>query len=382
LNSEDANISDTLKSALRERVEGHDKFAISLSGGVDSSILALESSKLGFNTQSYSMSWSHSDKDRYKHDSIAAKKIASVLGFEHRTIEMPKPEKLDLILNEYVYAMGEPNSNPTGISMMVLYSEIAKDGHRLVITGDGADEIFGGYERYKLANQLKVFPKFNSKVVKEIIERNEINNRVLKGYLLSTVPHNSDFFWLNWHLIGRKNIIKKIINELPDSNPLIYVDELNMVYGCDKTGAAQLMFRDLKTWLPMESNRKLDRISMWHSIEARSPFQSERVVGSGYRNMNDVNFSKVNKEILKDAYPELKKLPILSSKYGFISPLGHWLRNNPELIEDSLENITKYLPFNRKELDLLSSSAKNRNFVQFKVLWSLIVLNRWLVINT
>jgi hypothetical protein len=98
--------------------------------------------------------------------------------------------------------------------------------------------------------------------------------------------------------------------------------------------------------------------------------------------MNDVNFSKVNKEILKNAYPELKKLPILSSKYGFISPLGYWLRNNPELIEDSLENITKYLPFNRKELDLLSSSAKNRNFVQFKMLWSLIVLNRWLVINT
>jgi asparagine synthetase B (glutamine-hydrolysing) len=90
------------------------------------------------------MSWSHSDKDRYKHDSIAAKKIASKLGFEHRTIEMPKPEKLDLILSEYVHAMGEPNSNPTGISMMVLYSEIAKDGHRLVITGDGADEIFGG----------------------------------------------------------------------------------------------------------------------------------------------------------------------------------------------------------------------------------------------
>jgi asparagine synthase (glutamine-hydrolysing) len=55
LNSEDANISDTLKSALRERVEGHDKFAISLSGGVDSSILALESAKLGFNAQSYSM---------------------------------------------------------------------------------------------------------------------------------------------------------------------------------------------------------------------------------------------------------------------------------------------------------------------------------------
>jgi hypothetical protein len=131
----------------------------------------------------------------------------------------------------------------------------------------------------------------------------------------------------------------------------------------------------------MESNRKLDRISMWYSIEARSPFQSERVIGGGYRNMNDANFLKVNKEILKNAYPDLKKLPILTSKHGFISPLGYWLRNNPKLIEDSLENITRYLPFEKKELTLLKSSAENRNFVQFKLLWSLIVLNRWLVIN-
>ena len=97
--------------------------------------------------------------------------------------------------------------------------------------------------------------------------------------------------------------------------------------------------------------------------------------------MNDVNFSEVNKEILKNAYPDLKKLPILSSKYGFISPLGHWLRNNPELIEDSLENIARYLPFERKELTSLKSSAENRDFAQFKMLWSLIVLNRWLVVN-
>jgi asparagine synthetase B (glutamine-hydrolysing) len=138
--------------------------------------------------------------------------------------------------------MGEPNSNPTGISMMVLYSEIANDGHRLVITGDGADEIFGGYERYKLANQLKLFPKYNSKVFREIIDRYELNNRALKSFFLSSIPHNSDLFWLNWHSIARKNMIKKIIKGLPDSDPLIYGGELNQVYSCGKSGAAQVMF--------------------------------------------------------------------------------------------------------------------------------------------
>jgi asparagine synthase (glutamine-hydrolysing) len=381
-NSGGLSLSDTVESALAERVDGHDKFAISLSGGIDSSILALECSKLGFSAETYSMAWSNSDKDRYQSDSQAAKQIAHILGLKHRTIQMPAPDKLDSILSEYVRAMGEPNSNPSGISMMILYSEIAKDKHRLVLTGDGADEVFGGYERYKMANQLKYFPKINSQVIKKTMERDEFKNKVFKGLLLSSVPHDSDFFWLYWHSIARENTIKKIIKELPDSKPQIYGDELNNLYASNKTGAAQLMFRDLMTWLPMESNRKLDRVSMWYSIEARSPFQSEKVIGNGYRKMSDLNFSKVNKEILKNAFPDVYKLPILKSKHGFISPLGFWLRENPGLIEDSLTNITNYLPFERSELLLLSKSAKEYSFTRFKVLWSLIVLNRWLVINT
>ena len=382
LNLGDINVSDTLKSALIERVDGHDKFAISLSGGVDSSILALESSKLGLNAQTYSMSWNNSDKDKYQSDARAAKQIASILGLKHRTIEMPTPDKLDPILTEYVKAMGEPNSNPSGISMMILYSEIAKDKHRLVLTGDGADEVFGGYERYKFANLLKLFPKISSNVIKKTIERHKFSKSVFKSLLLSTVPHDSDLFWLYWHSIAHDNAIQKIIKGLPDAKPLIYGKELNDLYNNYKTGAAQLMFRDLKTWLPMESNRKLDRISMWYSIEARSPFQSERVIGSGYKKMNDLNFSKVSKEVLKSAFPDLKKLPILYSKHGFISPLGYWLRNNSELIEDSLESISNYLPFERKELSSLSQAAQNRDYAQFKLLWSLIVLNRWFVVNT
>jgi asparagine synthase (glutamine-hydrolysing) len=382
LNSEDSSVSDILKSALVERVDGHEKFAISLSGGIDSSILALESSKLGLNAQTYSMSWNNSDKDKYQSDARAAKQIASILGLNHRAIEMPTPDKLDPILTEYVKAMGEPNSNPSGISMMILYSEIAKDKHRLVLTGDGADEVFGGYERYKFANLLKLFPKFNSKVIKKTIERHKFSKSVFKSLLLSTVPYDSDLFWLYWHSIAHDNSIQKIITGLPDAKPLIYGKELNDLYNSYKTGGAQLMFRDLKTWLPMESNRKLDRISMWYSIEARSPFQSEKVIGSGYKKMNDLNFSKVNKEVLKSAYPDIYKLPILSSKHGFISPLGYWLRNNSELIEDSLDSISNYLPFDRKELSSLSQAAQNRNYAQFKLLWSLIVLNRWFVVNT
>lgn len=382
IDSKKIEISSAFSGALSERVDGHSKFAISLSGGIDSSILALECSKLGLNAEAYSMSWSFSDKEKYQSDAAAAKEIASMAGLNHRIIEMPKPDKLDAILTDYVLAMGEPNSNPTGLSMMVLYSEIAKDNHRLVLTGDGADEIFGGYKRYELANRVNFFPKLNLKFLKELVTNKEINNKSLKRFLPSIIPPNSDEFWLYWHLLARESTINELISKLPGTRQVLYGDELSHLYNSRNVGAAQLMFKDLKTWLPMESNRKLDRISMWHSIEARSPFQSERVIGAGYRKMKDFDFLKVKKEILIDNFPEVKNYPTLPSKYGFVSPLGYWLRNNPELIKASLDSITKYLPFESSKLSILSHAASNRNFNDFKLLWSLIVLNRWLVLNS
>ena len=352
LKSEDVKISTVVDSALLERVEGHSKFAISLSGGIDSTILALQCSKLGFDAETYSMAWSQADKTRYQSDAAAAKKIASKLGLIHKTIEMPGPDKLDGLLSEYIKAMGEPNSNPSGLSMMILYSEIAKDNHRLVLTGDGADEVFGGYK-----------------------------NKYLKNLVLTLAQVRSDEYWLHWHLISRGTLLAGLITDLPDDKPNIYGSELHNVYSNNENNASNLMFKDLRTWLPMESNRKLDRISMWYSIEARSPFQSERVIGNGYKKMSNSNFLIVNKELLVKAYPDLKTLPVLSSKHGFISPIGFWLRNNKEMIKGSLNSISNYLPFDRNQLARLGNAPQSNTYEDFKLLWSLIVLNRWLEIN-
>jgi asparagine synthetase B (glutamine-hydrolysing) len=151
--------------------------------------------------------------------------------------------------------------------------------------------------------------------------------------------------------------------------------ELSLVYGAGRV--SNMMFRDLRTWLPMESNRKLDRISMWNSIEARSPFQSEKVISHGLTSMRMANFRSLRKQTLYSAYPELKNLPINQNKLGFISPVGHWLRNNPELVRLTLRNLPNYIEVNKAELANLSDAPTERNFQNIKILWSLVVLNKW-----
>jgi asparagine synthase (glutamine-hydrolysing) len=381
LKPENLGVEDAVNRALLERVSGHDKFAISLSGGVDSSIIAMRCSELGLKAQAYSMSWENSDKDRYQNDAFHAERISFKLGLNHKIIQMPPPENLDSLLTDYVLAMGEPNSNPTGISMMVLYSEIAKDNHRLVLTGDGADEVFGGYQRYLIANRLKLVPEIASYNLERLNFLTKTSSPILRKLLLLSMKKNSTEFWLYWHSVSFEKQINKLLSIVPNTIPKLYGDELKELYKNSGNGASNLMFRDLRTWLPMESNRKLDRISMWYSMEARSPYQSEKVIGIGYHLLNSTMFGKVNKELLFNSFPSLNNLPLLQTKTGFISPIGHWLRSNPVLISESLNSISYFLPFQKNELHDLSTSAEKKDYKNIKLLWSLIVLNRWLLLN-
>jgi asparagine synthase (glutamine-hydrolysing) len=127
----------------------------------------------------------------------------------------------------------------------------------------------------------------------------------------------------------------------------------------------------------MESNTKLDRVSMAHSIEARSPFQSEQIIGLGFNNLLKSDFSLLSKQILIRRFPQLDYLPINKSKMGFISPLGHWLRNNKDLIRESSEYIKYNFDFNKSEIDRLVNSPENGSYKEFSFLWALIVLAKW-----
>jgi len=375
------DIRTSIDEAILARVDGHNRLAISLSGGVDSTILAMRSAMLGLDVSAYTLRWPDSDKARYNLDSENANKIGSFLGIPVNNINMPSTDKIPQILDVFVEAMDEPNSNPTGLSMMVLYSEIAKNGHNLTLTGDGADEVFGGYERYSLVNKFPSFWKSDTNLFNDRGILDFLHSSRIKKFSYPLIPSGSKSFWLFWHLIASSAQLNDIGWKQHDNDFSIYGEKLMSQLIGYKNSAASLMFRDLSTWLPMESNRKLDRTSMWYSIEARSPFQSENVIREGYYEMSKYKFSKVKKEILFDTFKELGNMPINKSKSGFISPLGHWLRNNPSLVESSIKNLTKRLSLNGNEMNKLIDAPNNKDWKNFKFLWSLIVLERWLTLN-
>jgi asparagine synthase (glutamine-hydrolysing) len=375
------DIKSTLNEAISERVRGHSRFALSLSGGIDSTILLLQSLNLGYRAEPFTVCWPHADKSKYNLDAKIALQITKKLGIDLNVVEMPDNKYLPALILDYSKAMEEPNSNPSGISMMELYSRIAQSGLRLVLTGDGADEVFGGYHRYTLTKRMELLPKIQSQVLNKIMLGRYPWTKNLSKVTKAFTSDTNQESWLFWHLNAGSYSIKSLCEFLPEFSLNISDGGFSNLFNYSKSSTAETMFKDLNTWIPMESNRKLDRISMWHSVEARSPFQSEKVINTGYTTMDRFRFKYTNKEILRDTYPEISDLIPNQKKMGFISPLGDWLRSNPELIMHSLQILKLTLPLNERELNSLIKSPSEGDFNRFKLLWSLVILGQWIEVN-
>lgn len=372
---------DILRSAVVTRIEGHQTSAISLSGGLDSAIIALLASETNSKITAYSASWPDSDKSRYNDDAQRARIIAKNLGIEFQEVEIFETNKLDANLREYVRAMEEPNSNPSGLSMMNLYKAISQDSHRLVLTGDGADEILGGYPRYISLSRLPNLIHINSKFLSSQLdhERNRLNSRFFQ-LLVSQSSNKSYDNWLHWHW----NFTPK---ELSFLSPKLFGAmstngirrKFEFIEPQFKSNAVSFnMQLDREIWLAMESNRKLDRISMYYSIEARSPFQDENVIEYALKYMEETRYKILGKKLLWESFPEMKALGVRQDKAGFISPVGHWLRGNPDLVKSSIEALSCRLPLNSDYLEKLRRAPNSGEYRNIMKLWSLVVLSYWI----
>jgi len=385
-NSISNEINDDLRTIFKKelltRTKGHEgDIALSLSGGTDSSIIALECAKQGIPIKCYSLGWKSPDKEKYNADAYRAREIAAKLKLDFQMVEMPSGSSALELIDDYIRAMGEPNSNPTGLSMMHLYSRIQKDGFRVVLTGDGADEIFGGYGRYNISNRISRFPQMMPTALNSLILKKSPRMDSLYKFLVALTPVDDYVYWYFFHSIIGDYHYKKLFGSYIYSKPDLLGLELRSIFGTNHNKTSSLMYQDLRTWLSMESNRKLDRVSMWHSIEARSPFQSEKIINFGYKHLKNTKHDLIPKSILLSTFPEINQLPLHENKYGFISPLGDWLRSNPELIYEATHNLPKYIEIRKEELVLLSNAPNRGNFTEIKLLWSLVILYKWFCIE-
>jgi len=372
-----------LTRAVANRIEGHENVALSLSGGLDSTIVAVILAELGVPFTTYTANWDDSDKSRYNTDAKVAMSIASKLGVPHKQVEMIKASEMPAELDKFVMTMGEPNNNPSGLSMLRLYEEVSSDSIRLMLTGDGADELFGGYSRHLKTAKMKQMLSISNTVQTWIAGNGRSKfNRISQNIAISQTDPKDPLGWLHWHLVFRPAELEKLFTGLFTKAEVskFLISKVKASSQLEETNSRveALLSRDSKIWLTNESNRKLDRISMEYSIEARSPFQDDFVVAKSKTMMGELNFGVLNKELLRSEFPEAEKLGVRRDKAGFTSPVGHWLRNNKEFLSTSLTDMNRYGVFSKGYLHKLDSAPDSGSYQLLMQTWTCLVFARWM----
>jgi asparagine synthase (glutamine-hydrolysing) len=340
---------------------------------------------LGIHFHGYSASWPTSDKARYNFDSKLALEIAKTLGISFEIVEMPTAEEIPVYFEKVINAIGEPFNNPTAISQFALFERIAKDGHKLVITGDGADEIFAGYPRYKIDNsQNKFLCKLAEiETIDKFFEMWSLNRSTGIRYSRTLLRATNPIRASSWHWVFSPSEIREFHPEFNSIKfPQLNIPKDERIANLGLINPSRRMIFDMSydrhVWLTDHSNKMLDRMSMAHSIEARSPFQSEELINMCLNLSPTTLISAKTKPKMREAFPELEKLvKVRDDKAGFQSPIGYWLRENREYFSQVILDGSKEMQFSQKQIERLVKDGFTGTHIERVKLWTLASLFVW-----
>ena len=371
-------LEDSVKLRLRSDVP----LGAFLSGGLDSSIIVSLLKKLGANAESFTIGFEDSTYD----ETIDAKNAAEYFNTNHHSEYLDN--NLVEVIDSSLKAFCEPFSDPSSIPTWML-CKYTRQHVTVALSGDGADELFCGYNRYyarKWADIVSYCPKvITNLIIEKFMEKLEEG----EGYYSSSMVKKLKLFS---HMLKRINETpedplaqtftlserKKILNQdLISSARFDFINEFD-IYDVDKI--AQMMISDLNVYLPDDILVKVDRMSMSHSLEVRSPFLDHRVVEYVSQLPSELKMKgNIQKYLLKRSFRD--KIPefiLKKSKHGFSVPLNKWFRTELKtLFEATVFEEPRPDFINVDEVKRLWTIEQSGNKGNSFKLWSIFVFCHW-----
>tara|TARA_B100000700_G_C15058040_1_gene863994 strand:+ start:850 stop:2724 length:1875 start_codon:yes stop_codon:yes gene_type:complete len=348
-----------------------------LSGGIDSScIVALMQKINNKKINTFTLGFEEEEFD----ESENARKISNYLGTNHTELKVKANDVKDIIPK--VSSMFD---GPFGdISMIPTYmiSSLARKNVTVALSGDGGDELFAGYNRYKRVSNIHSWVRFmpeESKRIIEFIEKRFINssNSKIKKLINLIIRNNPyEFYEEYMRLFSGENILKASnkYNSLIRSvdNPIETKDIIN-----------QAIYSDIINYLPSDILTKVDRMAMRSSLETRIPFLDHRIVEFCFTLPLDYKImGKNQKIILKElVHKYIPKNLLDNKKKGFSFPVGKWLRGPLKDWGNSLLNkriIESDGILNEDKISLLWDDHQNHKKDNSYKLWNILMLQSWL----
>lgn len=370
-----------LNDAVRLRMIADVELGSFLSGGIDSSTILYYMAK-NSNKPINTFTLGFAGADKYDETSDA-KKMATHFNTNHHEIII-HPNVTDL-LPKMVHHFDEPFGNPTAVLIHELTRETSKYA-TVALAGDGGDEIFGGYYRYKAAlifNKIKFVPRLFWKALNpffKLISEDTSGNHKLRRVktFVNSLSKPLDEMYEDWVAYFSIKEINTLFKVEQDFNRIV-LEIFNATVSNDMI--IKTSITDLKTFLVNNLLSYGDAMSMANSFEVRLPLIDHRIIefmtsiSSDYR-IKDGQTKYLLKKLLAGKVPdEIINKP----KLGLNPPMGMWLKDDLKgfvstyLCKESIENRGMNYQFVSQLLKEHNSGKKDRSLY----LWSLIVLEEW-----
>ena len=372
-----------IEQAVEESVNAHKIADVEvgsfLSSGVDSSYVAAllkpdKTYSVGFGEHSYN-------------ESREAKMLADLLGIENRSLLLSGQqafEEFPLIQ----YYLDEPDANPSLIPLYFL-SELASRDVRVVMSGEGADELFGGYTNYGFNSNSRLILKIGE-VCRKLPEKmrhslanlmDHLPNFKGKMHLHSTLKDPSKSFAGHSWVFDEDEADLYLNSDYQESIPVFDIVAEYYQKAQGLSDLKKMEYVDLHHWMPKNILLKADRMSMAHSLEVRTPLLDIRMMELAERIPTKFQINEYNTKYAFRLAAErhLPKEWSQRPKLGFPVPIKDWLRDETyyQHIKETFSQDFVREFFNQdKILQLLEDNYQGRVKAQRKI-WTLYTFLTW-----
>lgn len=372
-------LRDILQESVRIRMRSDVPIGAFLSGGLDSSaVVALMTRETSIPVKTFSIGFSEKAFDETPH----ARQVAKALGTDHHELIL-EPDVIDII-DDLIWYLDEPFGDPSAIPTYMV-SKMAAEQVTVALSGDGGDEIFAGYDKYLKEQRERRRERIPHPLRKMLGVIGTSMKPGMKGrnFLRHIALNGHERYLDAGNLFGRSD--QRDLFQGAAAEQILAGDLLAYKRDCLAAHRGHwlsaIQYNDIKNYLPLDIMTKVDRMSMAHSLEARSPLLDHKLVEFAATIPPELKLHKGNtKYIFKQTMRGILPDAIIDRrKQGFAVPLGVWFRGELNtFVRDLLFSVSSRSRniFNLDYIErLLTSHERGRG--HDLQLWTLICFELW-----
>ncbi|HLR68985.1 MAG TPA: asparagine synthase (glutamine-hydrolyzing) [Virgibacillus sp.] len=364
-----------LEESVSEHMESDKSIGAYLSGGIDSTSIVslakqhcatLQTFTVGFQREAYS-------------EMELAQETAQELGVTNIQ-KVITPEEVVSELPNIIWQLGDPVADPAAIPNYFVAKEASKYVD-VVLSGEGADELFGGYNIYKEPQALRIFDFLPRLLRKGLFNISQLFPDGVKGksYIERGTTPLSQRYVGNAHIFNEKEK-RTLLTHYNEKYPYSEATKELFYEVKDHDPSTQMQYIDLHTWLQGDILTVADRMTSAHSLEMRAPFLDKQVFDVARTLPTHLKLQQgTTKYVLRKAVEDLVPSSVMfRRKLGFPVPIRDWLRNELyEWAKYTIEHSSTGELFHKQKIQALLEDHAQQKLDHSRELWTILTFMIW-----